>query len=370
MHEAKRMPNTGGWQGAQLTLVIAGQWQHYRTRILKYLRQIAVITPYLRSTFKYTASGGDAASAVEITFKRRSEKMPTPPSVHTMLCCLSLTLLHHSVNVFAWWICEKIDKLRAAATNDQLHRDSTADEAPALVDTGGQVSPQQHGSGADQAVGGGHELCHPGQISGQGVLLHLSITGRSLPPPPPPPPTPPHPRARVLSCTHSDPAGIYREVPRAAAVRHADVAAYISYVHMSQEEEARGAAGGTERLVGELRSGVDADTDPGHLTVKQVTRLHQLMHEAKFRDPSGSHLSPAGAPANSFPSARIVMDALALPSHRLRISINWHANQSAEIICPYVAPGGIRKGGETRSTKISRTLDPARVDDKRPVIHC
>ena len=32
--------------------------------------------------------------------------------------------------------------------------------------------------------------------------------------------------------------------------------------------------------------------------------------------------------------------------------------------------GGIRKGGETRSTKISRTLDPARVDDKSPMIHC
>ena len=82
VHEVKKLPNGGSWQGAQLTLVIAGQWQHYRTRILKYLRQIAVITPYLRSTFKYApAAAGDTASAIDITFKRRSEKMPPPPSV-------------------------------------------------------------------------------------------------------------------------------------------------------------------------------------------------------------------------------------------------------------------------------------------------
>ncbi len=89
--------------------------------------------------------------------------------------------------------------------------------------------------------------------------------------------------------------------------------------------------------MGELRSGVDADTDPSHLTVKQVTRLHQLMHEAKFRDPSGSHLSPAGVPANPAPSACIIMNALALPSPSLRILTYWHARQFAKIACPYVA---------------------------------
>lgn len=33
---------------------------------------------------------------------------------------------------------------------------------------------------------------------------------------------------------------------------------------------------------------------PGELSNKQITRLHQLLHEAKFKDPDGSHLSPAG----------------------------------------------------------------------------
>lgn len=48
------------------------------------------------------------------------------------------------------------------------------------------------------------------------------------------------------------------------------------------------------RLIDEMRSGVDIDTHPSELDNKQITRLHQLLHEAKFKDPDGSHLSPAG----------------------------------------------------------------------------
>lgn len=48
------------------------------------------------------------------------------------------------------------------------------------------------------------------------------------------------------------------------------------------------------RLVAELRSGVDEDTDPQDLSPQQVARLHQLLQEARFRDPDGAHLSPAG----------------------------------------------------------------------------
>ena len=48
------------------------------------------------------------------------------------------------------------------------------------------------------------------------------------------------------------------------------------------------------RLIDELRIGADMDTHPGELDTKQITRLHQLLHEAKFKDPDGSHLSPAG----------------------------------------------------------------------------
>lgn len=57
------------------------------------------------------------------------------------------------------------------------------------------------------------------------------------------------------------------------------------------------------RLIDESRSGAEASMKPADLNSKQITRLHQLLHEAKFRDPSGDHLSPAGEtglPWNNF----------------------------------------------------------------------
>lgn len=48
------------------------------------------------------------------------------------------------------------------------------------------------------------------------------------------------------------------------------------------------------RLIEEMRSGADPETDPRDLTNKQILMLHQLLHAAKFSDPSGNHLSPAG----------------------------------------------------------------------------
>ncbi len=48
------------------------------------------------------------------------------------------------------------------------------------------------------------------------------------------------------------------------------------------------------KLIEEMQSGAEPDTDPRSLTSKQILMLHQLLHVAKFSDPSGSHLSPAG----------------------------------------------------------------------------
>ena len=45
-----------------------------------------------------------------------------------------------------------------------------------------------------------------------------------------------------------------------------------------------------------MRGGVDGDTAPRDLDGKQAVALHQLLHEAKFKDPCGDHLSPAGGP--------------------------------------------------------------------------
>jgi hypothetical protein len=48
------------------------------------------------------------------------------------------------------------------------------------------------------------------------------------------------------------------------------------------------------RLASEIRAGVAPDAPPSSLDGKQAVRLHQLLHEARFPDPPGDHLSPAG----------------------------------------------------------------------------
>ena len=45
----------------------------------RYLRQIAVITPYAEFKFTYTAE--DEKSSMKTTFARRTDKMPAPPKV-------------------------------------------------------------------------------------------------------------------------------------------------------------------------------------------------------------------------------------------------------------------------------------------------
>ena len=45
----------------------------------RYLRQIAVITPYAKFTFSYAAE--DKRNSIAITFSRRTDKMPPPPQV-------------------------------------------------------------------------------------------------------------------------------------------------------------------------------------------------------------------------------------------------------------------------------------------------
>lgn len=49
--EVKTLPNPERWVGAELSLIVEGNMKNYRAKILKYLRQIAVITPY--ATFRF-----------------------------------------------------------------------------------------------------------------------------------------------------------------------------------------------------------------------------------------------------------------------------------------------------------------------------
>lgn len=73
----RKESNTEDFQGAKLAVTILGNWQYYRSKILKYLRQIAVITPYAQFSFTYKAA--EEKNNVRIDFLRRTDKMPPVP---------------------------------------------------------------------------------------------------------------------------------------------------------------------------------------------------------------------------------------------------------------------------------------------------
>ena len=79
VHVERKDTNLEGWHGAELAVTILGNWQGYRAKIIKYLRQIAVITPYAQFRFRYKTE--DEKNCLDITFSRRTDRMPAPPKV-------------------------------------------------------------------------------------------------------------------------------------------------------------------------------------------------------------------------------------------------------------------------------------------------
>lgn len=79
VHKSEKLDNTDHWHGAQLSVTIEGNWSNYRSKILKYLRQIAVITPYAQFSFDYKAD--DDKNNMKLLFKRRTDVMPPAPKV-------------------------------------------------------------------------------------------------------------------------------------------------------------------------------------------------------------------------------------------------------------------------------------------------
>ncbi|TQD77176.1 hypothetical protein C1H46_037281 [Malus baccata] len=66
VHLHEKRDNKVRWHGAEIQVVIEGNWTSYRSKILHYMRQMAVITPY-------------ADKSITIRFARRTDVMPPVP---------------------------------------------------------------------------------------------------------------------------------------------------------------------------------------------------------------------------------------------------------------------------------------------------
>ncbi|KAH0998012.1 hypothetical protein GBA52_021876 [Prunus armeniaca] len=77
VHLHEKRDNKDRWHGAEIQVVIEGNWTTYRSKILHYMRQMAVITPYAEFLFKFVSDASD--KNVTIRFARRTDVMPPVP---------------------------------------------------------------------------------------------------------------------------------------------------------------------------------------------------------------------------------------------------------------------------------------------------
>ena len=72
--------NRQGWRGLEISVTIAGNWSIYRSKVLQYFQQLAVITPYADFSVDFTCLR-DSKRSFHAAFARRSEQMPPAASV-------------------------------------------------------------------------------------------------------------------------------------------------------------------------------------------------------------------------------------------------------------------------------------------------
>lgn len=77
IHIHEKRDNKDQRHGAEIQVVIEGNWTTYRSKILHYMRQMAVITPYAEFLFKFVSDVSD--KNVTIRFARRTDVMPPVP---------------------------------------------------------------------------------------------------------------------------------------------------------------------------------------------------------------------------------------------------------------------------------------------------
>lgn len=70
--------NSDHWRGSKVSVTIEGNWTTYRAKIVQYMRQMAVVTPYAKFHLKFDVGGNDDSRDLEMLFARRTDCMPPP----------------------------------------------------------------------------------------------------------------------------------------------------------------------------------------------------------------------------------------------------------------------------------------------------
>eukprot|EP00898_Chlorokybus_atmophyticus_P006071 jgi/Chlat1/6465/Chrsp45S05966 len=97
IHAQEKAPNAVKWRGSELRVIIEGNWSSYRAKIVQYMRQLAIITPYAHFTFQFVTDADD--KNISVHFNRRTDVMPRPPmQTKYHPSAIDLLLLKHLIS--------------------------------------------------------------------------------------------------------------------------------------------------------------------------------------------------------------------------------------------------------------------------------
>ena len=74
----EQVANSQHWRGTEISVVIEGNWTTYRSKVINYFKQLAVITPYANMHFDYIDPHSTTRSFSSF-YRRRTDVMPPPP---------------------------------------------------------------------------------------------------------------------------------------------------------------------------------------------------------------------------------------------------------------------------------------------------
>ncbi|KAF3325917.1 DNA topoisomerase 6 subunit B [Carex littledalei] len=77
VHLHEKRENKDRWHGAEIHVIIEGNWTTHRSKVLQYMRQMAVITPYAEFLVKFISDTSE--KNMTIRFARRTDVMPPVP---------------------------------------------------------------------------------------------------------------------------------------------------------------------------------------------------------------------------------------------------------------------------------------------------
>lgn len=157
VREHKKLQNPDNWTGTEISVTIEGNFGSYKQKLLKYLKLIAIITPYASFDFRYVAE--DEKNSFFHSYTRRTDRMPDPPR----------EAKHHPSDVDLELLKKKI----AGSSHKKLSKFLSGEFSNITASLAGRLVTELGGADGARAKGKGNIDISPKQMTDTQLLrLH------------------------------------------------------------------------------------------------------------------------------------------------------------------------------------------------------